>query len=208
MVASRNGGERRVTPSANPPYRATGRRPAAQRYSTRRRRRRVRRSREGALASWPDVRVKPGAPPMRWPRASTRPRWPVDAKTPFKEMRMFFSTRCDAGAAGWAGVPIAGAPGATRVQAPGPPWKRLNAAKTASARKKSKLRNPLNPAVQAGFRRTASRRAEPLPTLSHEKQTPARSDNADNSDSDRDSDNSYNSLNSGSTDQTGSTQQP
>jgi len=48
----------------------------------------------------------------------------------------------------------------------------------ASARKKSKLRNPLNPAVQAGFRRTASRRAEPLPTLSHAKQTPARSDNS------------------------------
>ena len=35
----------------------------------------------------------------------------------------------------------------------------------ASARTKSKPRNPLNPAVQAGFRRTASRRAEPQPGL-------------------------------------------
>jgi hypothetical protein len=128
------------------------------------------------------IRVKPGAQPERWPRASTRPRWPVDAKNLLKNGEGFFSTRQHAAAAGWAGVPIAGAPGATRVEAPGPPWKSLNAAKTASARSKSKPRNPLNPAVQAGFRRTASRRAEPLPTLSHAKQTPARSDNAANSD--------------------------
>ena len=47
---------------------------------------RPRPAREGAPAAWPDVRVKPGAPRRRWPRASTRPRWPVDAKTPQKKL--------------------------------------------------------------------------------------------------------------------------
>ena len=41
-------------------------------------------SREGTPTRWPNVRVKPGTPPERWPRASSRPRWPDDAKTPFK----------------------------------------------------------------------------------------------------------------------------
>jgi hypothetical protein len=44
---------------------------------------------------------------------------------------------------------------------------------TASARNSSKLGNPLNPAVQAGFRRTASRRAEPQPSLSQARRGPA-----------------------------------
>jgi|GEM_PF-2531883 len=50
---------------------------------------------------------------------------------------------------------------------------------TASARKKSKLRNPLNPAVQAGFRRTASRRAEPQPGLPLASRPHARSVSSD-----------------------------
>ena len=41
-------------------------------------------SREGTPAPRSVFRVKPGAPSRRWPRASTRPRWPVDAKPPFK----------------------------------------------------------------------------------------------------------------------------
>ncbi len=41
-------------------------------------------SREGTPAPWSDVRVKPGALPERWPRASTRPRWPVDAPITLK----------------------------------------------------------------------------------------------------------------------------
>ena len=49
-----------------------------------------RRSREGATAPRSDVRVKPGAPPERWPRASSRPRWPDDAKTPFKNYNAEF----------------------------------------------------------------------------------------------------------------------
>ncbi len=57
--------------------------------STRRRRRRVRPSREGATAARPDLRVKPVAPPERWPRASSRPRWPDDAKTTFKNAKVF-----------------------------------------------------------------------------------------------------------------------
>ena len=52
--------------------------------STRRRRRRARRSREGTLTAWPVVRVKPGSPPKRWPRASSRARCPDDAKTTYK----------------------------------------------------------------------------------------------------------------------------
>jgi hypothetical protein len=60
----------------------------------------------------------------------------------------------------------------------------------------SKLWNPGNPAVQAGFRRTASRRAEPLPTLSQAQRKPARSDTSDNSD---------NSNSADSTDSTDST---
>ena len=42
-------------------------------------------SREGTPTCWPDVRVKPGAPPVRWPRASSRPRWPDDAPITYKE---------------------------------------------------------------------------------------------------------------------------
>ena len=43
-------------------------------------------SREEAVAGDRPVRVRPGAPPIRWPRASTRPRRPVDAKKPFQEL--------------------------------------------------------------------------------------------------------------------------
>jgi hypothetical protein len=42
-------------------------------------------SREGTPTAWPDVRVKPGPLPERWPRASTRPRWPVDAPITLKK---------------------------------------------------------------------------------------------------------------------------
>ena len=49
-----------------------------------------RRSREGTPTCWPDVRVKPGAPGQGWPRASSRPRWPDDAKTPLKNTKPVF----------------------------------------------------------------------------------------------------------------------
>ena len=39
-------------------------------------------------------------------------------QSPFQEPRMFSATRRPAGVAGWDGVPIAGATGATRVEAP------------------------------------------------------------------------------------------
>ena len=48
-------------------------------------------SREGTPTTRPDVRVKPGAPPIGWPRASTRPRWPVDAKDNFQNCGCFSS---------------------------------------------------------------------------------------------------------------------
>ena len=41
-------------------------------------------SREGAPAPRSAVRVKPGAQCQRWPRALTRPRWPVSAKNLIK----------------------------------------------------------------------------------------------------------------------------
>jgi len=96
--------------------------------------------------------------------------------------------RCACGR--WAGVPIAGATGATRVEAPGPPWTRLNAARPrARGASRSYGTRWIRP-FQAGSRRTASRRAEPLPTLSHAQQRPARSDNNDNSDNGDNGDNS------------------
>ncbi len=57
--------------------------------STRRRRRRVCRTREGAPTAWPDVRVKPAEPCQRRPRASSRPRRPDDAKATFKTANVF-----------------------------------------------------------------------------------------------------------------------
>ena len=54
-----------------------------------RRRCAIRRTRIRTPTAWPDVRVKPGAPPERWPRASTRARCPVDAKTPLKMANVF-----------------------------------------------------------------------------------------------------------------------
>jgi len=47
---------------------------------------------EGRWPAGARVRVKPGGAPGRWPRASTRPRWPVDAKNPFQNRECFFST--------------------------------------------------------------------------------------------------------------------
>ena len=61
-----------------------------------------RRSRKGATAGWPKVRVRPGAGCRRWPRASTRPRWAVDAN-PLK-MAPHLSLRMCAGSLPCAGV--------------------------------------------------------------------------------------------------------
>ena len=47
-------------------------------------------SREGTPAPWPDVRVKPGALSERWPRASSRPRWPDDAPILIKNTEAAF----------------------------------------------------------------------------------------------------------------------
>jgi hypothetical protein len=58
-------------------------------------------SREGTPTAWPDVRVKPVAPPERWPRASTRPRWPVDAPITLKKANVFLHPpRCWRGEVG------------------------------------------------------------------------------------------------------------
>ena len=46
-------------------------------------------AREGTPTRLPAVRVTPGAPPERWPRASSRPRWPDDAKPIAKNLTNF-----------------------------------------------------------------------------------------------------------------------
>ena len=170
-----------------------GRGPRSAAPSARRRRRRVRRSREGAPAPWPAIRVKPS------PRVAALAAG-IDAAS--------MARRCQNPQPKKANVflhPPSRRRGRVgrgsdrrraRRDAGGSPRSALDEVERgpiASARSKSKLRNPLNPAVQAGFRRTASRRAEPLPTLSHAKQTPARSANSDNSDNSNNSNNSNNS---------------
>ena len=60
---------------------------------SRRRRLRHRPSREGTAAGRSVVRVKPGGLPSGRPRALTRPRWPVNAKTLLKKHGCLFSTR-------------------------------------------------------------------------------------------------------------------
>ena len=67
-----------------------------------RRRRPHRPPREGAPTRWPDVRVKPGSPPERAPRALTQPRWLVDATFPTKKRARYLSAR-QAGACGRVG---------------------------------------------------------------------------------------------------------
>ena len=118
------------------------------------------------------VRVRHGGSPGRWPRASTRPRWPVDAWPLSMDANVFGHplTR-RRGRAGW---------GSDRRRDRRDAGESLRSANhriergpLVSARTKSKLRNPLNPAVQAGFRRTASRRAEPQPSLSQARRGPA-----------------------------------
>jgi len=171
-------GEARCFMACSPPIRrlSTERSHSAS-SSPRRRRRRVRRSREGAPAPRPVVRVRPVAPPERRSRASTRPRWPVDAKAPHKTANVFIHrlTR-RRGRVGWGfdrRRDRRDAGGCLRSAN-----HHIERGPLASARTKPKLRNPLNPAVQAGFRRTASRRAEPQPTLALTQRGPARSGNS------------------------------
>ena len=119
------------------------------------------------------LRVKPGAPPERWPRASTRPRWPVDAKAPFKNCECFSQPADTPARQGGQGFRSQARPARRGWKPPVRQSRPLNAANMASARCHSKPRNPLNTAVQAGFRCTASRRAEPLPSLSLAQSPPA-----------------------------------
>jgi len=62
----------------------------SQKFKPRCARRAHRPSREGALAAWLVVRVKPGSLPERWPRVSSRPRWPDEAKVPLKTRAAVF----------------------------------------------------------------------------------------------------------------------
>src|SRR5471030_3341067 len=60
-----------------------------------------RRTREGTPTAWPNVRVKPAEKCQCGPRASTRPRWPVDAKSPLKNANVFINPhRCCCGEVG------------------------------------------------------------------------------------------------------------
>ena len=92
----------------------------------------------------PSFASSPAPPPERWPRASTRPRWPVDAKAPHKTANVFIHwlTR-RRGRVGW---------GFDRRRDRRDAGGSLRSANhhiervtLASARTKSKPRNPLNP---------------------------------------------------------------
>ena len=62
-------------------------------------------SREGAPAPRHEVRVKPGGACRRWPRASSRPRWPDDAKTNLKIRGACICPKpCHATSEGWWGT--------------------------------------------------------------------------------------------------------
>jgi len=95
-----------------PPYRRDAQARSAT-PSARRRRRRVRRSREGAPARRPansrQARRLARAPAAGIDAASMARRCQSSSQIP----RMFSSTRRSAAAAGWAGAPLAGASGAT-----------------------------------------------------------------------------------------------
>ena len=125
---------------------------------------RPRPSREGAPAPPSEVRVKPGAPPIGRPRASTRPRWPVDAKVK-QEIGMVFlhPPRC------WRGRVGRGLdrrePGRSGWKPPVRQPRPLSAANMASARSRSKLQNPRNPSRPGEDSGARERRAKPLPTL-------------------------------------------
>jgi hypothetical protein len=71
-------------PRARAPARPRARAPARAQPRPRSRRAAPSTSRQGTKATRPAIRVRPGGQCQGWPRASTRPRWPVDAKTPPK----------------------------------------------------------------------------------------------------------------------------
>ena len=114
---------------------------------------------------------QPGPQRPCWPRASTRPRWPVDAKEPSKNGNCFSAPSGGAGAAGWAGAWIAGSPSFegldARVPLPVPSAARRHRATQSKQQARAK-----RPRIAK-----ASRRAKPLPDLPPAKRRPARSDN-------------------------------
>ena len=110
----------------------------------------ARRSREGAPTRWPDVRVKPGALPERWPRASARPRWPADAKTPLKNGQPVFVPTTEASQR--RGGRVFGETENRAVEGIEPRHERPRARPLGSPKRHSSER-PRNEAVQADFRR-------------------------------------------------------
>jgi len=133
----------------------------ASRTHARRKAPRRRLSREGAPAPRSEVRVKPGARRGGRPRASTRPRWPVDAKSQTKKWRWSFSTHRGARAAGWAGARIAGS-----LSFDGPD-DRLPLVVPSAARRHRAVQSKHRARAKRRRVAKASRRAEPQPGLSH-----------------------------------------
>ena len=119
-------------------------------------------SREGAPTPRSVVRGRPGAPPTGWPRASSRPRWPDDAKITLKIADVFLHPpRCWRGEVGGGlfrrrlrhvlGI------GGTYTKVPG-------AARARCADEFHRTPKEIA-AVQARFQMAARRRAAPLPSL-------------------------------------------
>ena len=151
---------------SNAPCRDARRRDASRRAAKRApKARRPGPSREGAPATRFDVRVKPAARLPRWPRASTRPRWPVDAKSPFKNHRVFSQptevpARQDGLGLGSQARPARRGP--WLACAPSPRARPACVTRSEVDERPSDSR-PSRPRI----RRTASRRARPQPSLSH-----------------------------------------
>ena len=142
--------------------------------ATRRRRRRARRTREGALAGWPEVRVKPGALCQRGPRASTRPRRPVDAKTILKNGECFSPpAKASLRQGGQGLVSPAVAP---RRWASVPCIRKCRTRPSHRCRGLKLTERPRKSRRSGRFQMAARRRNKPLPTLPQAKPRSARSE--------------------------------
>ena len=120
----------------------------------------------------PPVRVRPAGARGRWPRASTRPRWPVDAKLPPKDRGCFFLT-CQGVACGEVGGGLI----RRRTDASRASWRdAVGAGRTTQAGTGRIFTERLSEPGRAGRVQTqVRRRSNPPPTSSLACPRPARS---------------------------------
>ena len=122
---------------------------------------RLRHSREGAPASRPDVRVKPGGLLWRWPRAASRARWPDAAQTKHKSWRTYsvptawVNRRC--------GGRVLGETQHRAIEGIAGAHTKSPSAAVTALRGRTLTERPRNPAVQAGFKAHVRSRAKCMP---------------------------------------------